>query len=148
MSNKNLTKADLRALIKNAKYQLGNKKLDLERIRDSGTNFSSLELKNINDQIQVYNQALQQLDDMFQAAGLAPKRIDKLFSVEAAQKIWRNMDDATKAKFGTFKDYYETLKKGSVPISANPVNNTFARGLNTDTNTINNIYIVDSDFTV
>ena len=148
MSNKNLTKADLRALIKNAKYQLGNKKLDLERIRDSGTNFSSLELKNINDQIQVYNQALQQLDDMFQAAGLAPKRIDKLFSVEAAQKIWRNMDDATKAKFGTFKDYYNQLKKGSVPISSNPVNNTIARGLNTDTNTINNIYIVDSDFTV
>ena len=120
----------------------------MERIRDSGTNFSSLELKNINDQIQVYNQALQQLDDMFQAAGLAPKRIDKLFSVEAAQKLWRNMDDATKAKFGTFKDYYNQLKKGSVPISSNPVNNTIARGLNRDTNTINNIYIVDDDFIV
>ena len=147
MGNPNMPKSNLRLLFRNAKMQLGNKKLDLERIRDSGTNFSSLELKNINDQIQVYNKALQQLDDMFQAAGLAPKRIDKLFSVEAAQKLWRNMDDATKAKFGTFKDYYNQLKKGSVPISSNPVNNTIARGLNRDTNTINNIYIVD-DFIV
>ena len=148
MGNPNMPKSNLRILFRNAKMQLGNKKLDLERIRDSGTNFSSLELKNINDQIQVYNKALQQLDDMFQAAGLAPKRIDKLFSVEAAQKLWRNMDDATKAKFGTFKDYYNQLKKGSVPISSNPVNNTIARGLNRDTNTINNIYIVDDDFIV
>lgn len=148
MGNPNMPKSNLRILFRNAKMQLGNKKLDLERIRDSGTNFSSLELKNINDQIQVYNKALQQLDDMFQAAGLTPKRIDKLFSVEAAQKLWRNMDDATKAKFGTFKDYYNQLKKGSVPISSNPVNNTIARGLNRDTNTINNIYIVDDDFTI
>ena len=148
MGNPNMPKSNLRLLFRNAKMQLGNKKLDLERIRDSGTNFSSLELKNINDQIEVYNKALQQLDDMFQAAGLAPKRIDKLFSVEAAQKLWRNMDDATKAKFGTFKDYYNQLKKGSVPISSNPVNNTIARGLNRDTNTINNIYIVDDDFIV
>ena len=148
MSNPNISKSNLRGLFRNAKFQLGNKKLDLERIRDSGTNLSSLELKNINDQIQVYNKALQKLEDMFQAAGLAPKRIDKLFSVEAAQKIWRNMDDATKAKFGTFKDYYNQLKKGSVPISSNPVNNTIARGLNRDTNTINNIYIVDDDFIV
>ena len=148
MGNPNTPRSNLRLLFKNAKMQFGNKKLELERLRDSGTNFSSLELKNINDQIQVYNQALQQLDDMFQAAGLAPKRIDKLFSVEAAQKIWRNMDDATKAKFGTFKDYYKQLIKGSVPISSNPVNNTIARGLNRDTNTINNIYIVDDDFIV